>query len=53
VVPGVFVAASGAMVVNAIWREPTASGAGVLLIAAGIPLYLLFRRRAAAGEGTA
>ena len=53
VVPGVFVAASGVMVVNAIWREPTASGAGVLLIAAGIPLYLLFRRRAAAGEGTA
>ena len=53
VVPGVFVAASGAVVVNAIWREPTASGAGVLLIAAGIPLYLLFRRRAAAGEGTA
>ena len=53
VVPGVFVAASGAVVVNAIWREPTASGAGVLLISAGIPLYLLFRRRAAAGEGTA
>ena len=51
VVPGVFVAASAAMVVNAIWREPAASGAGVLLIAAGLPLYLMFRRRAAAGEG--
>ena len=51
VVPGVFVAASAAMVVNAIWCEPAASGAGVLLIAAGLPLYLLFRRRAAAGEG--
>ena len=52
VLPGVFVAASAAMVVNAIWREPAASGTGVLLIAAGIPLYVLFRRRAAAGKGT-
>lgn len=53
VAPGVFVAASAAMAVNAIWREPAATGAGVLLIAAGVPLHLLFRRRAAAGEGTA
>ena len=43
--------AGAAMVANAVWREPAASGAGVLLILAGIPLYLLFRRRAAAGEG--
>ena len=50
VAPGIFVAASAAMVANAIWRAPAASGAGVLLIAAGIPLYLLFCRRAA-GEG--
>jgi hypothetical protein len=51
VAPGIFVAASAAMVVNEIWREPAASGAGILLIAAGLPLFLLFRRRAAAGEG--
>ena len=51
VAPGIFVAASAAMVVNEIWREPAAAGAGMLLIAAGLPLYLLFRRRAAAGEG--
>lgn len=51
VLPGVFVAASAAMVVNEIWREPAASGAGALLIAAGIPLYLLFRRRARSGGG--
>ena len=50
--PGIFVVAGAAMVVNAIWREPAASGAGVLLILAGVPLYLLFRRRAAAGEKT-
>lgn len=48
--PAVFVAAGAAMVVNAVWREPAASGAGALLILAGVPLYLLFRRRAAAGE---
>ena len=52
VLPGVFVAASAVMVANEIWREPAASGAGVLLILAGVPLYLLFRRRAAAGERT-
>ena len=52
VAPAIFVTASAAMVVNAIWREPAASGAGVLLILAGLPLYLLFRRRAAAGEKT-
>ena len=51
VLPGVFVAASAAMVVNEIWREPAASGAGLLLIAAGFPLYLMFRRRIAAREG--
>jgi APA family basic amino acid/polyamine antiporter len=50
VAPGIFVAAGVAMVVNAIWREPAASGAGVLLIVAGVPLYWLFRRGAAAGE---
>ena len=50
VAPAIFVTASAAMVGNAIWREPAASGAGVLLILAGLPLYVLFRRRTAAGE---
>ena len=49
--PGIFVVASAAMVANAIWREPAASGAGALLITAGIPLYLLFRRRGRSGGG--
>lgn len=40
VAPAVFVVAGVAMVVNAIWREPAASGAGLALILAGIPLYL-------------
>ena len=52
VAPGVFVAASAAMVVNAVWSAPAASGAGVLLIAAGIPLYVLFSRRAGPKEET-
>ena len=52
VAPGIFVAASAAMVLNEVWREPAASGAGMLLIAAGLPLYLLFRRRTAAGKET-
>ncbi|MXZ70076.1 MAG: amino acid permease [Acidobacteria bacterium] len=50
VAPAVFVAASAAMLVNAVWREPVASGAGVLLITAGLPFYFVFRRRAAQGD---
>jgi len=52
-VPAVFVVASLAIVLNAIYTSPGPSGAGALVIAAGIPVYLLFRRRATgAGEGT-
>ena len=49
--PAVFVAASLAMTVNAIWREPAASGAGLIVIGAGLPVYLWFRRRNRAGKG--
>jgi APA family basic amino acid/polyamine antiporter len=47
--PAVFVVVSLLMVVNAIYREPGPSGAGLLLIAAGAPLYWWFssRKRAA------
>ena len=44
--PMVFVVASAAMVVNAIWRSPGPSAAGLLVIGAGVPFYLLFRWRA-------
>ena len=37
------------MVVNAIYREPRVTGLGLLLIAAGIPLYFWFTRRAKSG----
>ena len=45
VAPGLFVVASAAMVVNAIWREPLPSLAGVGVLAAGIPVYWWFQRR--------
>jgi APA family basic amino acid/polyamine antiporter len=45
--PAIFVAMSVVMVVNAIYREPVVSGTGLLVIAAGIPLYLWLTRRAA------
>ncbi len=44
--PAVFVLASAALVVNAIWRNPGPSAAGLLVIAAGLPLYWFFRTRA-------
>lgn len=46
VAPFVFVVASLLIVLNALWRSPVTSGAGVLVIAAGVPVYLLMRRRA-------
>lgn len=45
VAPGLFVAASAAMVANAIWREPMSSLAGVAILAAGVPVYLVVSPR--------
>jgi len=45
VTPAIFVIVSAVMVANAIYREPVSSGFGLLVIAAGIPLYLWFRSR--------
>jgi APA family basic amino acid/polyamine antiporter len=44
ITPAIFVLFSAVMVVNAIYREPRVTGLGLLVIAAGIPLYLWFRR---------
>ncbi len=49
--PAIFVFFSFVMVVNAIYREPRVTGLGLLLIAAGIPLYFWFTRRAKSGRG--
>jgi len=43
--PAIFVLASAAMVVNEVWRNPQPALAGIALIAAGIPVYLLARGR--------
>ncbi len=47
VTPAIFVAFSILMVANAIYREPLSSGLGLLVIAAGIPVYWWFSRRRA------
>ena len=41
--PGIFVVVSAVMVVNAIYNDPGPSGAGALIIVAGVPLYYYFR----------
>jgi basic amino acid/polyamine antiporter, APA family len=46
VAPAVFVAVSLAIVVNAIFEAPGPSAIGLVVIAAGIPLYWVMRRRA-------
>lgn len=43
--PAIFVLASAGMLINEIWRNPTTSGAGLLIIGAGLPLYLFLRLR--------
>ncbi|MBA2356077.1 MAG: amino acid permease [Acidobacteria bacterium] len=50
VAPGLFVLASAAMVVNAIWREPGPSLAGLAILGAGIPVYFLLQRRGPASS---
>src|SRR5205814_742010 len=40
--PAVFVAASAAIVANAMISDPWPSGAGVLIMLAGVPLYVYF-----------
>jgi APA family basic amino acid/polyamine antiporter len=47
--PAIFVLFSVIMVANAIYREPRVTGLGILLIAAGIPIYLWFTKRAKGG----
>ena len=47
IVPGVFVLASGAMVIDTVLEAPRIALIGVLLIAAGIPVYGACRRSSA------
>jgi APA family basic amino acid/polyamine antiporter len=44
-VPALFVVASALIVLNEIWRNPKPSLAGVAIIAAGIPVYWVLRRK--------
>ncbi len=44
IVPGAFVVASGAMLISTLLQDPRVAIAGVLLIAAGLPIYFWCRR---------
>jgi len=45
IVPGIFAVVSFLIVANALYGDPKVSGAGVLIILAGVPMYLIFARR--------
>ena len=45
--PGLYVLVSVGILVNGLIERPAPTGAGVLVIAAGLPLYFWFRRQAA------
>ena len=46
--PALFTAMSAAMVVNAVWRDPGPSAAGLVIIGCGVPIYFLLRSRSTA-----
>jgi APA family basic amino acid/polyamine antiporter len=48
ITPAIFVLASLAIVVNAVYRSPGPSGIGLLIMLSGVPLYLWLTRRKAA-----
>jgi len=50
--PATFVLASLVMVVNEIWHDPDTSLAGLAVMAAGLPLYWVFRRRVASATSS-
>jgi basic amino acid/polyamine antiporter, APA family len=43
--PALYVAVSAAMLINSFWTAPGPAFSGAIIIAAGIPLYLWFKRR--------
>jgi APA family basic amino acid/polyamine antiporter len=43
--PAIYALASVAILVNGLYRAPGATGAGALIIAAGLPVYFLFKRQ--------
>ena len=42
--PAIFVLASGAMVINEIWRNPKPTAVGLAIIASGMPVYWIRRK---------
>ena len=50
-VPVIFIACALLLIVNTLWTMPIESLAGLGLIAAGIPVYVLFRNYRSPGGG--
>ena len=46
IAPGIYVVASALILANGLYTAPGPTGAGALVILAGLPIYLLFRRGA-------
>jgi hypothetical protein len=49
--PAVFIAASIALIANAVWAEPLWTGATFGIVLAGAPVYWAFFRKPAEGSG--
>ena len=43
--PGLYAIAAAMVVLNALWRDPGPTGAGLLIVAIGVPMYFWFGRR--------
>jgi APA family basic amino acid/polyamine antiporter len=51
--PAIYAVVSAAILLNGLYRAPGPTGAGALIIAAGIPVYLVFRRQRANSKSQA
>lgn len=52
VIPAVFLAATIYLMINTIWTTPWRALSGVLIVFAGLPIYLFYSRRMASGSDT-
>ena len=48
VVPVIYIALAALLVIDLLWLAPATAGAGYLIVLGGVPIYFLWRRRAAA-----
>ncbi len=50
IVPWIYISIAGILIIDLIYLAPSTSGIGFLLVLTGVPIYLMWRKRAAAAK---